>query len=159
METKSLVNELKKDIIRITDSKAVFFTHLAQSVQRLKPVPFSEKQATVDLKKAMWPVVGFARVYALKNNVNETNTVKRLKSIIPSGKINKSFVEEIIVSYEYLMLLRFRSQAAMILSHANPDNLLRLDDLTGIEKASLKAALQEITGIYTQLGFDFEGTM
>ena len=156
---KSLVDELKKEIIKITDSKAVFFTHLAQSVHRFKAVTYSEKHESIDLKKALMPVVGFARVYALKNNVNETNTIHRLKSIIALEQINKSFIEEIINAYEYLMFLRFRLQTEKMLSNEKPDNFLKTDDLTNIEKATIKAALQEVTGIYTQLGFDFEGTI
>ncbi len=154
---KSLVDELKNEIVKIVDSKAVFFAHLAKSVHRLKAVTFSEKHKTIDLKKAMLPVVGFARVYALKNNISETNTVSRLKSIIERVNINKSFVEEIVKAYEYLMFLRFRLQTAKILSGENPDNSLRIDELTNIERATLKAVLVEIAEIYTQLGFDFEG--
>ncbi len=156
---KSLVDELKNEIKNIIDSKAVFFAHLAKSVNRSKAVTFSEKHKTIDLKKAMLPVVGFARVYALKTNVNETNTVSRLRSIMDSESINKSFIEEIIKAYEYLMFLRFRVQIAKILSNENPDNFLRIDELTSIEKATLKAVLAEIAEIYTQLGFDFEVTI
>ncbi len=156
---KSLVAGLKEEISQITDSKAVFFTHLAQSVHRAKPVAFSEKQETIDLKRAMLPVVGFARVYALKRNINETNTISRLRDIIHSESMNKSFVTELINAYEFMLFQRFRMQIARILSNSNPDNLLHLDELSNIEKATLKAALNEINEIYTQLSFDFEGTM
>ena len=156
---KSLVDELKNEIIKIVDSKAVFFAHLAKSVHRTKAVTSSEKHKTIDLKMAMLPVVGFARVYALKNNISETNTVSRLKTIIERVNINKSFIEEIVKAYEYLMFIRFRLQTLKILSGENPDNLLRLDELTNIEKATLKAALLEIAELYTQLSFDFEGTI
>ncbi len=156
---KSLVDELKKEIIKITDSNAVFFTNLAKSVHRMKAVAFSEKLETIDLKKAIMPVVGFARVYALKNNVNKTNTVYRLKSIISSGKISRSFIEDIIKAYEHLMFFRFKLQTEKILSHENPDNLLRIAELTNIEKATLKTALAEVAEIHTQLGFDFEGAI
>jgi PAS domain S-box-containing protein len=156
---KSLVDELKNEIIKIVDSKGVFFAHLAKSVQRSRAVTFSEKHKTIDLKKAMLPVVGFARVYALKNNINETNTVSRLKSIVGRENINKSFIEEIVKAYEYLLFLRFRIQLAKTLSNENPDNSLRIDELSNIEKATLKAALVEIAEIFTQLSFDFEGRM
>ncbi len=156
---KSLVTELKDEICRITDAKAVFYTHLAHSVHRIKAVSFSEKQETLDLKKAMLPVVGFARVYALKHNVRETNTIFRLQSIIPLGKMNRSFIEETIYAYEYLLFLRFRLQMKSILSNKNPDNLLLIDELNNMEKASLKAALSIVAEINTQLGFDFETRM
>lgn len=154
---EKLVDELKTEILTITEAKAVFFTNLAQSMHRMKAVTFSEKQETLDLKRALMPVVSFARVYALKYKVNETNTTARLIGISGSGKINKPFIQEIINAYEYLMFLRFRYQTASILSKVNPDNLLPVTGLTNIEKATVKAALQEISELHTQLGFDFEG--
>jgi PAS domain S-box-containing protein len=154
---KSLVDELTDEIKKSTESKAVFFNNLAQSVQRTKALSFSEKQESLDLKKAMLPVVGFARVYALKYKIKETNTVERLKGIMFTDKLNKTFIQEIINAYEYLLFLRFRFQTQKILSNENPDNLLPVEELTNMEKTSVKAALSEIAELYTQLGFDFEG--
>ncbi len=156
---QSLVDELKDEIVKATDAKAVFFSHMAQSVFRTKAVAFSEKQETIDLKKALLPVVGFARLYALKNKIGDTNTVSRLKGITVSDKMNPSFVEEITNAYEYLLFLRFRLQSAKIQNNENPDNILRLDSLNNIEKATLKAALNEIQEIYTQLRFDFDANV
>jgi PAS domain S-box-containing protein len=154
---KTLVDELKDEIKKSTESKAVFFNNLAQSVQRTKAISFSDKQESLDLKKAMLPVVGFARVYALKYKIEETNTVERLKGIMQTDKFNKPFLQELVNAYEYLLFLRFRFQTQKIFSHENPDNLLPVEELTNMEKASLKAALSEIAELYTQLGFDFEG--
>jgi PAS domain S-box-containing protein len=154
---EKLVDELKSEILKITEAKAVFFTNLAQSMHRMKAVTFSEKQETLDLKRALMPVVSFARVYALKHKVNETNTTARLKGITGNEKINNPFIREIINAYEYLMFLRYRYQTASILSKVNPDNLLPVAELTNIEKATVKAALLEISELHTQLGFDFEG--
>jgi PAS domain S-box-containing protein len=156
---KTLVKELKDEIVRVTDSQTVFFTNLAKSVHRMKAVAFSEKQETLDLKKALFPVVGFARLYALKNNVKETNTIYRLEHIISSKKMNKSFVEDLLQAYKYLMSFRFRLQTANILSNKSPDNLVHLEELGNLEKATLKAALSQISDLYTQLGFDFEGSL
>ena len=156
---RALVKELKDEIVSITDSQAVFFTNLAKSVHRLKAVTFSEKLETLDLKKALFPVVGFARLYALKNNVNETNTIFRLEHIITSKKMNISFVEDLLNAYKYLMFLRFRIQTTNILDNKSPGNLIRPDELGNLEKATLKAALSQISDLYTQLGFDFEGSL
>ncbi len=154
-----LVDELKDEIKSVTDAKAVFFSHLAQSVNRTKAVSFSDKQESLDLKKAMLPVVGFARVYALKNKIGETNTVKRLRHVSLMEGINALFVEEIIQAYEHLLFLRFRLQSEKILANQGPDNLLPLSNLSNIEKATLKAALSEIGEIHSQLGFDFEANV
>lgn len=156
---QSLVDALKDEIKSVTDAKAVFFSHLAQSVNRTKAVSFTDKQESLDIKKAMLPVVGFARVYALKNKISETNTVKRLRHVSLMERINPSFVEEIVNAYEYLLFLRFRLQSEKILANESPDNLLSLSGLSNIEKAALRAALNEIGEIHSQLGFDFEANV
>ena len=153
---RAMVDELRSDILRHTESNNVFLSNLALSVSRTKSVSFSEKQEHIDLKKAMMPVVGFARLYALKNNVNETNTVYRLKHIMNAGNINKNFIREVIKAYEFLMFLRYRHQTACIMSNNNPDNMIKTESLTNIEKAALKTALTDLSELFVQLGLDFD---
>jgi CBS domain-containing protein len=152
----SIIEELKGEVFSLTDSQGVFFYHLAQSVQRFKPVSYSDKMETIDLKKAVALVVGFARLYALHNKIEATNTMIRLSRVIELEKINGDFGESILQSYRYLMELRFRGQSENILSGAKPDNVFPVNDLSHIEKAMLKAALSEISEIPTQLGFDYK---
>lgn len=156
---QNIVKELREDIFRHTESNNVFFTNLALSVHRTKAVSFSEKLESIDLKKAMMPVVGFARLYSLKNKINETNTVYRLKGVMNAGNINKDLIREAIKAYEFLMFLRYRHQTNSILSNNNPDNRIKLVDLTNIEKAALKTALADISELFSQLGIDYERTV
>ena len=153
---RAMVDELRRDIFHHTESNNVFFSNLALSVNRNKAVTYSEKQEGIDLKRAMMPVVGFARLYSLKNRINETNTVYRLRQVMNAGNINKEFVREIIKAYEFLMFLRYRHQTASILQNKNPDNIIKTDSLTNIEKAALKTALSDVAGLYVQLGLDYD---
>ncbi len=153
---RAMVDELRKDIFRHTESNNVFFSNLALSVHRTKAVAYSEKQDGIDLKRAMMPVVGFARLYSLKNNINETNTVYRLKHVMNAGNINKEFIREVIKAYEFLMFLRYRHQTASILQNQNPDNIIKADGLTNIEKAALKTALTDLSELSVQLGLDYD---
>ncbi len=153
---RAMVDELRKDIFRHTESNNVFFSNLALSVHRTKAVAYSEKQDGIDLKRAMMPVVGFARLYSLKKNIDETNTVYRLKHVMNAGHINKDFVSEVIKAYEFLMFLRYRHQTASILQNINPDNIIKTDSLTNIEKAALKTALSDLSELSVQLGLDYD---
>ena len=151
-----MVIELRNDIFRHIEANNVFFSNLALSVHRTKAVSYSDKQESIDLKLAMMPVVGFARLYSLKNKINETNTVYRLKGLMNTGKINKDFILEVIKAYEFLMFLRYRRQTTNIIANNNPDNRVKMDSLTNIEKAALKTALTDISQLLTQLGLDYE---
>jgi len=153
---RSMVDELRKDMFRHTESNNVFFSNLALSVHRTKTVAYSEKQDGIDLKRAMIPVVGFARLYSLKNNINETNTVYRLRQLMNAGNIQKDFIHQAIKAYEFLMFLRYRHQTSSILQNKNPDNIIRTDSLTNIEKAALKTALSDVSELSAQLKLDYD---
>ena len=152
----AIIEQLKGEMFSLTDAQSVFFYHLALSVQRFKPVSFSDRMETLDLKKAVALVVGFARVYALQHKIEATNTMIRLSSLIELEKINRDFGKSVLQAYRYLMELRFRVQSDNILSSSKPDNIFPVNDLSHIEKAKLKAALSEISEIPTQLGFDYK---
>ncbi len=67
--------------------------------------------------------------------------------------------DELVLSYNYLMQMRFRFQAKSILENKPPDNLVDIDELTHIEIATLKKIFREIGNLQTKVNFDFKGTM
>jgi PAS domain S-box-containing protein len=165
----SYINKLRHHVNETIEGKAVFFYHMAQSVVKYKP-PLSlfgkiiSKNHTgdhlnLDIKKIIFPVVGFIRLYALHNQMNETNTLARLKQLNIQKVINTSMYDELVLSYNYLMHLRFRFQAISILENRSPDNIIDLNKLTHIEVATLKKIFSEIGDLQTKLNFDFKGTM
>lgn len=163
-----LVNKLHEHINNTTDSKAVFFQHMMQSVQRFKPpvnllgniVPDSRhNQSDVfDIKKAIVPISGFARIYAIQNKIPETNTIARLQALKEQGIIKNELINEILQVYDFLMLIRFKSQSQKILQNNTVDNYIEIQSLTNIELSSLKKSFSDISDLFTQLNFDFKGT-
>ena len=67
--------------------------------------------------------------------------------------------DELVLSYNYLMHLRFRFQTASLLENRAPDNIIDISKLTQIEVATIKKIFGEISDLQTQLNFDFKGTM
>ncbi|MCK7513919.1 MAG: hypothetical protein MZV70_64475 [Desulfobacterales bacterium] len=47
-----------------------------------------EHRNKFDIKQAMLPIVDYARVYALKHGVAETNTLERLQLLMQKGVIS-----------------------------------------------------------------------
>ena len=72
-----------------------FFHHFAQNALMFKP-PFrllgniylsggaTEHAGEINLKDAMMPMVSFARLYALRHQINQTHTLERIEAL--SGK-------------------------------------------------------------------------
>jgi PAS domain S-box-containing protein len=163
----SMVNNLRNHINLTLKDKSIFYYHLAQSVTKYKP-PLSlfgniigdstKDEINLDVKKVILPIIGFIRLYALKNQVTETNSLARVRQLYHQKVIDKSMYDELVLSYNYLMQIRFRFQASGITQNKQPDNLVDIKKLTHIEVATIKKILSEIGNLQTKLHFDFKGT-
>jgi CBS domain-containing protein len=166
---KGFVNKLREHVNKTLDGKSVFFYHLAQSVVKFKPpLSFTGKiisknhsgdHLNLDIKKIIFPIVGFIRLYALHNKLDETNTLERLRQLHLQEIITKAMYDELVLSYNYLMHLRFRFQAKSILDNLPPDNMIDINKLTQIEVTTLKKIFGEMNDLQTKLNFDFKGSM
>jgi CBS domain-containing protein len=95
-------------------------------------------QEVFDVKKAMTPVVDLVRLYALKNRIFKTNTGERLEALKEKGVFTETAYLELIQSYYYLMSLRLKKQASLIINdQAEPENYLDIRSLTKIEQVTI----------------------
>jgi len=163
--SETLVNELREHVNGPVESRSVFFYHLAQSVAKYK-VPLSlfgnivsKDERKLDIKKILLPITSFIRLYSLKHKLSETNSLSRIKQLYQQTIISKSTYDELVLSYNYLMEIRFRFQAKSILQNETPNNLIDINELTHIEVATLKKIFGEIGNLQAKVNFDFKGTM
>jgi len=106
----------------------------------------------------MTPIVDFARVYALKHHIDETNTLERLQQLHLKGVLQPEEHEELIKAYSFLLQLRFVRQATAIVDDAGaPDNYINPKKLTRIEQKMLKEIFTRIEKFQAKLEFDFIG--
>lgn len=165
----SLTTELRNHVNQSIDNKSVFFYHMAQSIVKFKP-PLSLFGKIIDknhsgdhinlnLKKILLPIISFIRLYALDHKLLETNTLSRIKQLYLQKVIQRSMYDELVLSYNYLMHIRFKSQTDSILSKKMPDNIIDVAQLTHIEISTIKKIFGEISTLQTKLNFDYKGTM
>jgi CBS domain-containing protein len=97
------------------------------------------KREVFDIKTAMTPIVDLARVYALQNRIfQKENTGERMKALKEIGVFSEKQYNELSHSYYYLMGLRLKHQANLIINdQAIPNNFIDIDSLTKIEKVTL----------------------
>jgi CBS domain-containing protein len=145
-----------------------FFRHLTQNALLSKPpIGFfrnfvveskGEQRNKFDIKRAMMPIVDYARVYALKQGVEETNTLDRLSRLMQRGTLLPRDFNEIEQGYSFLMQLRLARQvSAMLDEDAPPDNYVNPKELSGIEQRLLKEIFVRIGNLQTRMSFDFTG--
>lgn len=166
----SIIDELRKHVNNaIIDDKSIFFYHLAQPILKYKP-PLSlfgkiigtnhtGEHILLDIKKIMLPITDFARLYTLRNKINETNTLDRIKQLHDKHAISKTMYDELELAYNYLMHIRLRFQTNKILKNETPDNLINMEKLTHIEIATIKKFFASINNLQTKLNFDFKGSL
>ncbi|MBT3301165.1 MAG: CBS domain-containing protein [Bacteroidetes bacterium] len=152
---QSLVDQLRDHIAKLVPKQSAFFYHMALSIINFKS---PSSLTSFNVKEALLPFIGFVKIYSLQNNIAETNSLARLESLLSLEIIKKQTFDELVFSYDFLMLLRFRFQVNSIMNHENPGNEISGDQLTDIEKATLKKIFSELSSIQSKLSFDFKGS-
>ncbi len=164
---KDFTDQLREHITQIAMKRAVFFQHLAKNILIFKPpVDFfgniavesgGDHANSFDIKFVIAAIVGFARVYAVKNGLESTNTLQRVDTLLERNIINTATHAEIVGAYNYLMQMRFRHQVTLINEGLAPDNFINLDELSHMEKMMLKKTFSQVSSFQKQLSYDSSG--
>ena len=165
---ETLVRELKTHLLDSLSGWPGFFRHMTENALYFRPpIGFfrnflvaskGEHRDTFDIKAAMQPIVDFARIYALKHKITETNTLERLNLILDKKSIVQQEFNELETAYSYLMQLRFSRQViAVIEERAAPDNFINPKKLSRIEQSMLKEIFSRVEKFQNKLSFDFTG--
>ncbi len=164
----TLIDSLRRHLFGSLEGWSGFFRHLTENALYFKP-PLGffrnfvveskgEHRDAFDIKSAMTPIVDFARIYALKNKIEETNTLERLRQLYIKRVFNRQEYEELERAYSFLLQLRFvRQLTAIIDEKAKPDNYINPKTLTRIEQKMLKEIFIRIEKFQAKLNFEFIG--
>ncbi len=146
----ALSEELRAYVEELLADTPSFFLHLARDLLRRKLPPQSPRpgQAELDVKEAMAPIAGFARLYALRHGMRATNTLQRLEGLRDMGVLKPSSAEDILEAWTFLLGLRMRLTAG---------TSVELHGLGRIEQAALRHSLAELAMIHRRIAFDFPG--
>ncbi len=164
---KQFTDQLRDHISKLVEKRAVFFQHLAKNILAFKPpVDFfgnitvesgGDHANSFDIKFVIAAIVGFARVYSVKNGLESTNTLQRIDTLLERNILNKATHAEIVDAYNYLMQMRFRHQVKMINDGLEPDNFINLDELSHMEKLMLKKTFSQVSSFQKHLSYDSSG--
>ena len=112
---------------------------------------------SVDLKKILLPLIGFVRVFALQNQLNQTNTIERLEALTENKVFTLQRKNELVQIYNFLMQLRLKNHATHLLRNESPENNIEYGDLSIIEQNTLKKSHIEINQLQLKLSLEFKG--
>jgi CBS domain-containing protein len=163
-----LIDQLRAHLFESLEGWSGFFRHLTENALHFKP-PLGffrnflvesrgKHHSSFDIKSAMTPMVDFARIYALKNKIEETNTLERVNYLRVKEALKREEYEEFEKAYSFLMQLRFvRQVTAAIDENEKPNNYINPKKLTRIEQKMLKEIFKRIEKFQTKLEFEFIG--
>jgi CBS domain-containing protein len=152
---KELVQELRRSLFKSLSGWAGFFRHLAENALYFKPpLDFfgnfvlqskDGNKNALEIKSPMRLIVDFARIYALKNKIDRTNTLERLREMHRLGVLDQQDYDELAHAYSYLMQTRLFHQARLMIEEQKPpDNYVVAKKLTHIEQQALKESFKRI---------------
>ncbi|MCG6910090.1 MAG: DUF294 nucleotidyltransferase-like domain-containing protein [Deltaproteobacteria bacterium] len=164
----ALIDSLRQHLFLTLGGWSGFFRHLSENALHFKPpIGFfgnfvvehkGENKDKFDIKSAMTPIVDFARIYALKNNISETNTLERLEQLRIKQVLKQKEYEELEKAYSFLLQIRFVRQVTAIMDEkGKPDNFINPKSLTRIEQKMLKEIFTRVENFQSRLEVDFIG--
>ncbi len=101
--------------------------------------------ATDDLKAhGISPVVFLARCYGLEVGARARGTLDRLDAAASAGLLSQEAHEGVGQAYRFLLGLRLRHQLRQLSEGQPPTSVVRLADLSAIERTRLKDSFRAI---------------
>ncbi|MEL6132750.1 MAG: DUF294 nucleotidyltransferase-like domain-containing protein, partial [Bacteroidota bacterium] len=118
-----------------------------------------EDRKGIQIKRAMQTITDFARIYALQEKLNASNTGDRLRSLRQAQILQDGEFRELHQAYYFMMRLRLVHQTQQILSHQAPDNLIPVEELSKIEQVTLREIFKVVEKYQRRLSIVFMGML
>jgi PAS domain S-box-containing protein len=155
---EELSAHLQKHIHHVTASFNTFFIYMSESVLNINiPDNMQKLKAPVDIKLLLLPVVDFARLYTIKQKLNETNTYRRLEAINDKGVLSNLVYKGVSYCYNFLMSLRLKHQIDCYDNNIEIDNIINPAGLTDVDKQLLKSYFDVLADLRNKINQDFKG--
>lgn len=114
-----------------------------------------DSPGTLNLKDALAPIVGFARVYALRERLGLAGTRERLDGLAARGVIEPLVREDVGIAWEFLMRHRLAHQVDRLAQGEAPDNSIPDRELPPIEQAVLDQVFHRLVALQKMIRHDF----
>ena len=163
---RQLTADLRRFIHGAIADNPPFLLHFARNALLYKPPiglfgqlvgEAGEGSQMISLKEASLTMVHFARLYALRHRLDETNTLDRLQKLNVLGVLKKPFYDEVIDAYSYILQMRLNRQAQLLADNQPADNLIDPKALNHMEQTMLKQAFGVVSSLRKKISYDFFG--
>ncbi|MGY5452591.1 DUF294 nucleotidyltransferase-like domain-containing protein [Agarivorans sp. MS3-6] len=164
---KALVDQIQQHINQLTRQHPSFLSTYAKNCLSYKVPLNSFKQikterhdgeASINLKACLRPMEIFCRIYALKHDIRESNTMVRLKKLAAVKEIDPQSFKEMVYIFDHIWHLRFMNQIVEYTDLREVNDVLAINSLTELEQQNLKNVLMKISLFHNKINQDFFGS-
>jgi CBS domain-containing protein len=146
--------------LRNMTENALYFRPPIGLFGKLKVSSEGKHKNVFDIKYAMMPITDVTRVFALKENILQTNTLGRLFRLYTRQAVTAREYHNIVQSYNFLMKLRFTRQITNIMDEGTPpDNYINPENLSHLDRHMLKEIFKIIENFQQKLNMEFTGVV
>ncbi len=141
-------------LARVRGNEVLLALFTANAIRHAPPLGFfrgfvlahgGERADTLDLKRGgIMPIVELARIHALAAGSTALGTVERLREAAERRTLSAGGAEDLEDALAFVSTLRARHQAEQLKRGLAPDNHVRPDELSPLERSQLKDAFAVI---------------
>lgn len=152
MGRPELLEQAKRYLFDLLAEHSAFHARFARAIDMFDtPLGFfstfvTEKGAhkdELDLKKGgIFPLMHGVRALALQQQLTETNTVQRIRVLQAKGVFDKSYAQELIDAFSFLLGLRLSARLEKMRLHQPLDNFIKPANTSKLERDLLKESFQ-----------------
>jgi len=158
---------LREWLLEKTEMNSRFRRQLAGNAMHIKP-PLGlfgefklshggDEAHTLDLKvQGLTPFVDAARIIALANRIDETNTDARLQAAAEKGALRQEDVSAWSEAYHFIQLLRMRTHRRQAREGKELSNRLDPDTLNELDRRILKEAFRQGRKLQNKLALEYQ---
>lgn len=158
-----LLEVLRQEVLARSPKQSLFLAHVVNNALKQRPplslfgnisrVRSGEHAGTVDLKhQAIAPIVDLGRIYALAAGLHAVNTGDRIEKASQLGALSEQGSRDLRDALEFVSSRRITHQTQRIQQGLEPDNFLRLEELSNFEREHLRDAFSVIQSLQDVLG-------
>ncbi|KGY14025.1 chemotaxis protein [Vibrio tubiashii] len=114
-----------------------------------------EGREVINLKDCLRPMEIFCRLYALKLDIRESNSIQRLKAILAAQEIDTKTYREMVYIFDHIWQLRFMNQIIEYSDLRLINDMLTVSELTILEQQNFKNVLQRVSMFHDKVQQDF----
>ncbi len=150
-----LVRQLRSHLFSTISGEPTFLMRMAANMinfvpplswlGRIKLEKDGEHRGKLDIKKAgIFAITDGIKALAVEARNLEGSTHDRMERLAAAGVLKPEMADNLGASFDFLVLMRLRSQVEALRIGREPDNYVALSQLNIMEQGELKLALEEV---------------